>query len=537
MNAFLIPWNRVVLLFFPRVEFMNSITSIKIKSQLDIKRKQLQKMDEEGNQGHWIYFDSGASRTVVNADSPLRPLLSQVTPTTGSCTVGSGDQLPYVESGILSKNNPATVVDGLKFVYSGISAAKRGISAVIDYDTCTGENLSYIFCKETGEVTPLVERRQGVLELSLHLTLSRANTTGLLVKDDKRTGREHTSKIPLQTQASPTPDSPADVPFKPFEISAFWCAFDTPNLSLARREENTTSLSLFTYDIVRSLSPRERDFLIHARLAHLPSKKILQLIENGNKGLPFSGKFLELCRPCLQSRHRAHAHGKEVDRHSNGRIGEHLHSDLAIVNTPDFSEFIYVLTVVDEISDEVVVTLLKEKTADTVLEACKRAHAIITKRANSTLRTWQFDRGSEFCNHKFYEWIHQELGGKQLFSNVQHPWENGRAERSFQTLFSKARSMMHHADLPIRTWGKAILHAAYLKNRSPSTRTNGLSPLQFRTGEPLDYSKLRVFGCPAQIFIRPSDRDHPKLGTRSEHGTLVGMSSKGNGFIFLCSSQ
>ncbi len=123
-------------------------------------------MDEEGNQGHWIYFDSGASRTVINADSPLRPLLTKVTPTTGSCTVGSGDQIPYVESGVLSKNSHVTVVDGLKFdLYSGISAAKRGILAVIDYDTRTGENLSYTFCKETGEVNPLVERRQGVLEL------------------------------------------------------------------------------------------------------------------------------------------------------------------------------------------------------------------------------------------------------------------------------------------------------------------------------------------------------------------------------------
>jgi hypothetical protein len=257
-------------------------------------------MDEEGNQGHWICFDSGASRTVINADSPLRPLLTQVTPTTGSCTVGSGDQLPYVETGVLSRNNYATVVDGLKFdLYSGISAAKRGISAAIDYDTRTGENLSYTFCKETGEVTPLVERRQGVLELPLHLTLSRVDTTGLLVKDDKRAGQGHSSTIQLHSQASPANDSSANASFKPFEISAFWCALDTPNLSLNKRDENTTSLSLFTYDIVRSLSPRERDFLIHARLAHLPSKKILQLIKNGNKGLPFSGNFLELCRPCL----------------------------------------------------------------------------------------------------------------------------------------------------------------------------------------------------------------------------------------------
>jgi hypothetical protein len=140
-------------------------------------------MELEGHQGQWMYFDSGASRTVINADSLLRPLLKQITPESGSCTVGSGDQLPYdVESGVLSKNNHATVVQGLKFdLYSAISAAKRGISAVIDYDMQTGKNQSFTFCKATGEVTPLVERRQGVLELPLHLILSRADTTGTVL--------------------------------------------------------------------------------------------------------------------------------------------------------------------------------------------------------------------------------------------------------------------------------------------------------------------------------------------------------------------
>jgi transposase InsO family protein len=162
--------------------------------------------------------------------------------------------------------------------------------------------------------------------------------------------------------------------------------------------------------------------------------------------------------------------------------------------------------VVDEISDEVVAVLLKEKTAETVLSACKRADAIITTRANSKLKTWQFDRGSEFLNKYFDEWIHEQLGAQQLFSNVEHPWENGRAERTFQTLFMKARSMMKYADFPVGTWGRAILHAVYLKNRSPSSRLNGLSPLQFRTGKPIHFAKLRLFGCPAQIYIRPSAR-------------------------------
>jgi hypothetical protein len=195
-------------------------------------------------------------------------------------------------------------------------------------------------------------------------------------------------------------------------------------------------------------------------------------------------------------------------------------------------------------NDELIAVLFNEVSPEKVQSALGRVWfkpeslkicllGFITTRSKSTLRTfWQFDRGSEFCNHLFDDYIHRRLGAKQLFSNVEHPWENGRAERSFQTLFSKARSMLHYADLPLHYWGKAILHAAYLKNRSPSSRVQGLSPLQFRTGTPQDYSKLRVFGCPAQIYIRPSNRSHPKLGIRSEHGTLIGMSTKGNGFIF-----
>ena len=133
-------------------------------------------------------------------------------------------------------------------------------------------------------------------------------------------------------------------------------------------------------------------------------------------------------------------HIKEISKQpgipTNGNIGEHLHSDLAIVSVCDFNGFKYVLTIVDEISTEIVVILLKDKAADTVLKACKRAHAIITSRAHSTLRTWQFDRGSEFMNKQFDQWIHLESGAKQLFSNVEHPWENGIAERSFQTILS-----------------------------------------------------------------------------------------------------
>jgi hypothetical protein len=116
---------------------------------------------------------------------------------------------------------------------------------------------------------------------------------------------------------------------------------------------------------------------------------------------------------------------------------------------------------------------------------------------------------------------------------VEHPWENGFAERSFQTLFSLSRSLLKHADLPDRIWGKAILHSAYLMNRSPSSALGGIAPLQFRSKEPIDLSHLRVFGSPAQIFVRSTIRNDNKLSDRSVSGTFVGVSDKGNGYIFL----
>jgi hypothetical protein len=119
-----------------------------------------------------------------------------------------------------------------------------------------------------------------------------------------------------------------------------------------------------------------------------------------------------------------------------------------------------------------------------------------------------------------------------LFSNVEHPWENGRAERSFATNFLKARAMLKYADLPNGLWGKAVTHSVFLKNRCPSFRLQFLAPIQFRTGENIDFTRLRVFGCPAQIFVKQKDRGNNKISSRSEKGTFIGMSKLGNGFLF-----
>ncbi len=201
----------------------------------------------------------------------------------------------------------------------------------------------------------------------------------------------------------------------------------------------------------------------------------------------------------------------ETNRHPEGKPSEHLHSDLVVVNLPDFAGYKYVLTVVDEISDEVIVTLLKTKDAEITLAACKKTLETISARNNNIkLKTWQFDRGGEFLNDLFDEWIVRTIEAKHLFSNIEHPWENGRAERTFATIFAKARAMLMYADLPNGLWGKAVLHAVFLKNRCPSSRLQFMAPLQFRRGEKINFTRLRVFGCPAQIFVKVKDRERQR---------------------------
>jgi hypothetical protein len=102
-------------------------------------------------------------------------------------------------------------------------------------------------------------------------------------------------------------------------IAKFWFGMDQCQFDPTIRNNNSDDISLFMYDIINSLGQKQKDFLIHARLAHLPRKAILQLLKNGAKGLPYEGKFKELCRPCLESRQRAENHGKQLTRHPNGK--------------------------------------------------------------------------------------------------------------------------------------------------------------------------------------------------------------------------
>jgi hypothetical protein len=339
------------------------LSSPTIKSQLATQLDKIKTSKNTSQEEIWMYFDSGASRSVISPNSPIRSQLHAVTPAYGSCSIGDRTHLQYIEKGHVNTNLEITVVKDLKYdLFSSVSAAKQGLTSIIDFGLQTGQNNSYTIDKTTGIVTPLVERGKGILELPLHLMLPPSACFTVI----------------------PAKGSNQDA-LPPNVVSMFWHCYDDVSFDPTNRDNNQTEYSLFTFDIIKSLSERERDFLIHARLEEEDPT-------DDKKRDHRNQRLLWEIYGIMQAMHAGKATRGEprprTQAAPKGRPGEHLHSDLAVLSTPDLNGNKYALTVVDEISHELVIALLKRKTADEVYRVCKKIQLSISARTGNKLLTW-----------------------------------------------------------------------------------------------------------------------------------------------------
>lgn len=73
--------------------------------------------------------------------------------------------------------------------------------------------------------------------------------------------------------------------------------------------------------------------------------------------------------------------------------------------------------------------------------------------------------------------------------------QNGKVERKHRAIVRIARSLLFGANLPIKFWGEAILHATYILNRWPNIVTNWKTPYELLFKKAVDYDKLKTLGC------------------------------------------
>ena len=89
-----------------------------------------------------------------------------------------------------------------------------------------------------------------------------------------------------------------------------------------------------------------------------------------------------------------------------------------------------------------------------------------------------------------------------------------------KTIAERARFMRLNARLPKAFWVEAVNMACFIINRSPSVALDGKVAEEVWTEKEVDYSVLRIFGCPAYVHIPSNERS--KFDAKSKQCIFLG---------------
>ena len=101
------------------------------------------------------------------------------------------------------------------------------------------------------------------------------------------------------------------------------------------------------------------------------------------------------------------------------------------------------------------------------------------------------------------------------------PSQNGVAERMNRTLVELSRAMLDANELPEFLWEYAVLHAAYLRNRSYTKHLPNTTPYEGWFNAKPNVAHLREFGAPVWILLQ-GQKEQRKMLPKSKRQVYVG---------------
>ncbi|KAJ9525163.1 hypothetical protein QJQ45_020718 [Haematococcus lacustris] len=128
------------------------------------------------------------------------------------------------------------------------------------------------------------------------------------------------------------------------------------------------------------------------------------------------------------------------------------------------------------------------------------------------------DNGTEYVNSRMKEYCSSK-GIVHQHSAPYSPQQNGAAERLNRTIFEKARSILHAADMSLSFWAHAAVFANHVRCLLPVSG-QPLTPWEAFYGVKPDLSGLRVFGC--RVWLHVPDHQRSKLQAKSVEGLFIG---------------
>ena len=212
--------------------------------------------------------------------------------------------------------------------------------------------------------------------------------------------------------------------------------------------------------------------------------------------------------------------------HKTKGILDYVHSDIwGLMRNPLKGGAQYFMSFIDYYSRKACVYFLKNKSETFAkFKIWKAEMENQTRRKMKCLRT---DNGTKYRDGDFLK-FYEEHGIKRHFTVQKTPQQNAVAERPNRTITETTRCLRLNAELPKIVWAEAVDMTCYIINRSSRVVLDGKVAEEVRTGQEVDYSFMRIFGCP--VYVHISGEDMSKLDPKSKKCIFLGFKKGVKGY-------
>jgi hypothetical protein len=272
-----------------------------------------------------------------------------------------------------------------------------------------------------------------------------------------------------------------------------------------------------------SKSEDDDTLLWHMRLGHMSECGMRELHKRNLLAWIRSCK-LDFCKYCVVGK-QCRVQFKTATHNTKGKL-DYVHSDIwGPVRVASKGGAQYFMSFIDDYSRKVWVYFLKNKFD--AFATFKKWKAEEENQTGRKLKCLRIDNGTEYKDGEFLKFC-EEHGIKRYFTIRKTPQQNGVAERLNRTIIETTGCLRLNAGLPKVFWAEAMNMAYYIINQSPRVAFDGKVAEEVWTGQEVDYSLMRIFGCPAYVHISSEDRS--KLDPKSKKCIFLGYEKGVKGY-------
>ena len=257
-------------------------------------------------------------------------------------------------------------------------------------------------------------------------------------------------------------------------------------------------------NVVQGTNDKIKNWKIwHNRLGHLGIKN-MKLLKAEDIDLEGKNFISEFCESCALGKSTKLPH-KSIKKEKIDTERITIHSDLmGPMRKKSIGAKFYVLTYICSPTEYSYTYFLKQKSEQfEKFREFKNTYELLRSKKINELRT---DNGNEYLSTEFQNYL-KHHGIIHNTSVAYSPQSNGKAERLNRTLVEKARCMIISSNVDLSLWSAAIDTANYLRNRSPSSLLNGMTPYEALYNKKPKIKHLIIFGSDAYPLELTNKRD------------------------------